>query len=430
MREFEQRSIGLRVKGRTKMNKLKKQILNYIEHESALREFLCCGLSADPNWHQEELETLWSRVDPKDAFGFACEHEAQGAVWSALSAASIDNITKEWQESHAVIEKRLGVYMSHLDRVSIALAEVDIKLVALKNSGIARGIYQDLGSSVMGDVDLLICGKDLERAHEIFLSEGFSLLGNQDAGREALGEIMDDKVSADTNLDTEHDSFIGGREYALYLDGHDPLWFELQTRSIGGKWIPEHSEPSADDLIDDSVSIEGTAVRLLCPEDNLLQVCLHTTKHSYVRVPGFRLHTDVDRIVRFTDVNWEEFLRKVKALHVKTAVYYALLFPSVLLRTPIPEGVLMELRPGSLKNMILTRSIYRADLFHPRKKKWSKLGYLFFLVLLYDSFSQLRTSIFPDKKWMMKKYKLKPSMFWWLCYFKRFLGWIFKRANT
>lgn len=412
------------------MNKLKKQILNCVEAESALREFLCCGLSADPDWHKEELPTLWSKIDPEEAFEFACVHEAQGAVWSALSTATIEGVADKWRESHAKIEHRLSIYMAQLDRISAALAESGIRLVALKNSGIARGVYQDLGASVMGDVDLLICGKDLAQSHDIFLREGFALLGNQDAGREVLGERMQGQEDSDEELDDAHDTFIGGREYAFYIDGEEPLWFELQTRSIGGKWIPEDSEPSADELMEDSVSIEGSKVRLLCPEDNLLQVCLHTTKHSYVRVPGLRLHTDVDRIVRYSDVDWEDFLRKVKGLYVKTAVYYALLFPATLMRTPIPQDVLEELKPGRLKNCLLLRTICRADLFHPRRKKWNKLSYLFFLIMLYDGVPQFWASVFPAKEWMMKKYKLKPSMFWWLSYFKRFTDWIFKRANT
>ena len=53
-----------------------------------------------------------------------------------------------------------------------------------------------------------------------------------------------------------------------------------------------------DDLIDRSQQIEGTSLRILSPEDNLLQVCLHTAKHSYVRSPGFRLHLDVDQLFR------------------------------------------------------------------------------------------------------------------------------------
>jgi hypothetical protein len=412
------------------MNSLKNKIFERRPSEAALREFVCCGLSADSNWHEAELAKLWSRVDSINAFNFAKMHEAQGAISSALKTASVVGISMEWSESHAAIADRIGLYMSHLDRIASALAKEGVRLVALKNSGIARGLYQDLGANVMGDVDLLVSPEDFEKAHEVFIEEGFALLGNQDAGRETLGEIMEAGAATEQALDTAHDAFVGGREYALYLEGHDALWFELQTRSIGGRWISEDSEPSAQELMDRSVGVEGSDIRLLCPEDNLLQVCLHTMKHSYVRAPGLRLHTDVDRIVRRTKIDWDAFLADAQARHVKTAVYYSLLIPSVLLRTPIPERVLQKLRPGAVKDYLLIRTLCNADFFYPNEKKWSKFSYLLFVVLLYDGIAQLWLSIFPRKEWMLKKYKLKPTGLWWLSYIKRLTGWIFKRADT
>ena len=412
------------------MNRLKNKIFSRRPNEAALRVFVCCGLSADPHWHKKELATLWSRVDPIDAFNFASMHEAQGAISSALKTAGIDEIPKEWSQSHSVIADRIGLYMSHLDRIAGALAKAGIRLVALKNSGIARGLYQDLGANVMGDVDLLVSPADFEKAHEVFVETGFALLGNQDAGREALGEIMEAGAATEQALDTAYDAFVGGREYALYLEGHDPLWFELQTRSIGGRWISEDSEPSARELMDRSVGVEGSDIRLLCPEDNLLQVCLHTMKHSYVRAPGLRLHTDVDRIVRHTEIDWDALVADAQARHVKTAVYYSLLIPSVLLRTPIPERVLQKLRPGVVKDYLLIRTLCKADFFYPNEQKWSKLGYLLFVILLYDGIRQLWLSIFPRKEWMFKKYKLKPTGLWWLSYIKRLTGWVFKRGDT
>ena len=56
----------------------------------------------------------------------------------------------------------------------------------------------------------------------------------------------------------------------------------------------------------------------------MLQVALHTAKHSYVRAPGFRLHVDVDRIVSTQNIDWKIFENMVCKLRVKTAVYISL----------------------------------------------------------------------------------------------------------
>ena len=101
--------------------------------------------------------------------------------------------------------------------------------------------------------------------------------------------------------------------------------------------------------------IPGSAARLLAPEDNLLQIALHTAKHSYVRAPGFRLHTDVDRVVRRQPLNWDLFLTRVIALEVKTPVFFSLAIPRSLFGTPIPDEVLAQLQPHPWKLALITK---------------------------------------------------------------------------
>ena len=138
------------------------------------------------------------------------------------------------------------------------------------------------------------------------------------------------------------------------------------------------------------------------PEDNLLQVCIHTAKHSYVRAPGMRLHMDVDRIVAHTDIDWELFLKKVKEAHVCTSTYLSLYIPSVILHTQIPQWVLDELRPKNIKRLM--KLLSEAGLPHPHEKKFSKIGFLLFQTALYDKKTDLVRVIYPSKVWMHHRY--------------------------
>ena len=88
-----------------------------------------------------------------------------------------------------------------------------------------------------------------------------------------------------------------------------------------------------------------------------------------------------------------------------------------LLRTPIPEGVLEELKPGRVKVKILLGWLLRVGLFDPDGKKWSRVGYIIFVCLLYDNFSELLKSIFPSEKIIRESYPNdddKP-LFWLYC---------------
>lgn len=325
-----------------------------------------------------------------------------------------DAVPGRWLEAVQSMEERIGLYMEQLDRAADALARAGIPLVALKNSGIARGLHPSLASSPMGDVDVLVSPRDFRRAHEVLEELGFQL---DDRSPFALSGIEDAEAH-------------GGAEYRVPLRDGSTLWFELQWRPVAGRWIRPDQEPPADELIARSVAIEGTAARLLAPEDNLLQVCLHTAKHSYVRAPGFRLHTDVDRIVHYCEIDWDSFCERVEQSGLRTAVYLSLLIPARLLRTRVPDEVLQRLDFAPWKHRFLEHWIGRVGLFGPRERKWSKPGYILFNLFLYDSLAGIWQAVFPDSAWMQRQYKFSRPWMLPLAHARRLFGLLFQRANT
>jgi hypothetical protein len=212
------------------------------------------------------------------------------------------------------------------------------------------------------------------------------------------------------------------------LPGGEKLWFELQWRPVAGRWIRPDQEPTADELMARSVPIEGTAVRLLAPEDNLLQVALHTAKHTYVRAPGFRLHTDVDRIVRRQPIDWQLFTERVIKLQVKTAVYFSLSIPKILFGTPIPDEVLRQISPARWKEQLISRWLERAGIFNPDERKFSPPAYIAFTSLLYDDHSGLRRAIFPDSDWMHERYGFSSRLLLPYYHLRRVANLAFKRV--
>jgi hypothetical protein len=220
----------------------------------------------------------------------------------------------------------------------------------------------------------------------------------------------------------------GGSEYSVTLSDGSHLWFELQWRPVSGRWIRPDQEPDTDELIERSVEIKGSKARLLSPEDNLLQVALHTAKHSYVRAPGFRLHTDVDRIIRSFKVDWTLFVDRVMRLQVKTAVFFSLALAYDLLKTPIPIEVLDKLRPASWKVWLISRWLEKVGLFDPDGKKWGRVGYVLFVALLYDSSTGLAKGIFPNQEWMKERYGIKSRWLLPLLYIHRIFDLIWRRT--
>jgi len=357
---------------------------------------------------------LYERLGDRAAWALARENQVESLVAHVLMETLGSEVPAPWRQAHEATRQRLASYLGELDRLAARLAQDGIPLVALKNGGIARGIFPCPGCCPMGDLDVLVARRHFRQAHEILLEEDYTF-----AFRSPLEQA---------SLPAAEQS--GGAEYWKILPGGAKLWLELQWRPVAGRWIRPDQEPEAEELLAGSLPIPGSAARLLAPEDNLLQVALHTAKHSYVRAPGFRLHTDVDRVVRRQGLNWEVFMARVKSLEVKTPVYFSLALPRFLFGTPIPDEVLAHLQPPAWKLALLTGWLQRVGLFNPDAPKFGRAGFVFFTALLYDDLRGLRRGLFPARAWMRERYGCHRA--WLLAYYygRRLADLALRRVST
>lgn len=382
----------------------------HVNHPFSEIAFAC--MADKPASEKRELfRNFYKPASDLELFSFAQENEITPQIAHAVQDSLGDNAPAHWVDAHDTTERTIRTYLDELDRVASVLASREIQLVALKNTGIARGIHPCPGCSPMGDLDVLVDRSRFQEAHKLLLGQGYI----------PERSFRSTRV---TNVDLEASELGGGVEYSRTLPGGSELCFELHWRPIAGRWIQPDQEPSGGELLSRSVEIPGTPVRLLSPGDNLLQVALHTAKHTYVRAPGLRLHTDVDRIVRRQSVDWSAFVHRVKESRVCTAVYFSLAIPQQLLGTPIPETVLSELRPSRRRRDWLEARLNRAGLLFPHQKKFSNGEYLRFAAMLYDDIGSLRNSIFPDAKSIRQQYGFQSPWVAPYYHFKRLVSLI------
>jgi len=345
------------------------------EKDEALRRAALVAMKARAS--ETELEAALAGLAADDLEAFAVRNRIGPIVAHAVLRAGPSQQERErWDRIHGASARRMGILLGELDAVAARLATAGIRLVALKNAGIARGIYSCPACCPMGDVDVLVELGRFREAHRLVLECGFTHASRS-------------KVEP---AELEHGIASGGTEY-LKRVGDEEVWFELQWRPIAGRWIRKDQEPDGAALLGRSVPIEGTDVRLLAPTDNLLQVSLHTAKHTYVRAPGLRLHTDVDRLVAFAPPDWTAFVAQARNLQVKTPVYLSLACARELLGTVVPAEVFEALAPPPWKIRLALAWLRRADFFEPDRRKFTRLGMLAFHSLLYDDAAGLSASL-------------------------------------
>jgi len=126
------------------------------------------------------------RLDAVRAFGrdriddwlrFAQDNRVAPIVAHTLLEAYGDDFAQaeEAKNIYARSERRMAVLMDELDAVASRLAQEGIRLLALKNAGIARGIYPHVGCCPMGDLDVLIDKDRFREAHRLIEETGFVL---------------------------------------------------------------------------------------------------------------------------------------------------------------------------------------------------------------------------------------------------------------
>jgi hypothetical protein len=379
------------------------------------QRLLCRAIADEPvQVRGAAARQLWEQLGDQGALALARENQVDALLAHVLMEIFGSELSAPWRQAHDETLQRLGLYLGELDRLAARLADDGIPLVALKNGGIARGIFPCPGCCPMGDLDVLVSIRHFRRAHELLLDEGYTFEFRSPLEKASL-------EAAESG---------GGAEYWKVLPGGTKLWLELQWRPVAGRWIRPDQEPKAEELLARSIPIPGSAARLLAPEDNLLQVALHTAKHSYVRAPGFRLHTDVDRIVRRQRLNWEVFLKRVTSLQVKTPVFFSLAIPRFLFGTPVPDEVLAQLQPPAWKLALITGWLQRVGLFNPDAPKFGRAGFVVFTALLYDDLKGLWRGLFPGKAWMRAHYRFQSGCLLPYYYGRRLMDLALRRVST
>lgn len=323
------------------------------------------------------------------------EHEQRGLSFLTLP---------EWALAFNKTDQQVGKLFSVLEEISVILKNHNIDVLLLKNTGIAKIGSLPCGANPMGDIDLLVRADHLVKVDKLMLENGFVRMAEKQG--------------------------IEPHEFEYVLNrGGAKLRVEVQTRPVSGRWISSEQEPSGDFLWDNAKRIGVTNCFTFTPELALLLVGLHTAKHSFVRAPGFRLHTDVDRIVAGSNIDWAAFLLLARTFKVTVPVYFSLELARRFLGTKIPKFVLNDLKPSGLKVYFIETSLKRVGFLDPMAPKWSRVGYILFVVALFDDNKQFLRSVFPDLSLPSYGYQALNQKYGFFAHAIRIVDLMFNRKN-
>jgi hypothetical protein len=239
-------------------------------------------------------------------------------------------VRQEFDEAARRVTYRVMRFHRELASLLDKLAATGVPVIPLKGACLATRYYRDLALRDFGDLDLLV---PLDR--------------------------LDDAVAAAHELGYRSSRQIDGAVVeatarhapTCFKDGAGPIELHWQlampaegvTIDVTGVWA--RSMP---------VTVLGRHARMLCPEDLVLHLCVHT---SYQHLFGFGVRSLYDIAVVLDDpstpFDWERFESLTRASRGADGAFLALDLARRLVGARVPAEALARLRPDTVDSIVL-----------------------------------------------------------------------------
>jgi hypothetical protein len=214
-----------------------------------------------------------------------------------------------------------------LGKVLGVLGKNNIPVMALKGAHLARLVYGNIALRPMGDLDLLVKKKDLPGVEEKLLGIGFAPIALQ----KKMTEI---------------------HHHLVYRWPEKEICVEVHWNIIGSAY-PFHVDPEGLWNRARPAVFDGLEILVLCPEDLLLHLCLHTARDLYQT--GLRPFCDLLEVIRRNEnkMDWDQVFFRSGEWGIRKFVYLTLNLTRELLGASVPEDLLKTIRPPDFEERVM-----------------------------------------------------------------------------
>jgi hypothetical protein len=206
------------------------------------------------------------------------------------------------------------------------MAAAGLPVIVLKGPALSRTEYPTAALRPYDDLDIVVKEQDEEAAAALLTSSGYrEMPSGIERAWQAAGEQLPETAPF-------HRQFRGDRNGAMFELHTDPLQLGLSPVCENDRWIRSLPLPQ----------VPGAS--MLCPEDQLVHLCLHAHKHGFSRLIWLK---DLDLVLRSSGyyLDWNLVLSVARREGVAGSVWYGLRLAKMLLGTPVPPQVWGSFRP-------------------------------------------------------------------------------------
>lgn len=204
-------------------------------------------------------------------------------------------------------------YLACAGRVLSTCRESDIDVIPLRGIAFVESLYRNIALRPLSDVDLLVRPSAFQRL------------------RVLLDSLRYWPVAGHPNQWTNADIVL---DIHVDLAGVERIAARGRAAQIDMEMVWDAAVPAV---------IAGVETRTLSWTDTVLVCCLHAIKHSCDRLVWF---ADLAALLTCQTIDWDSVISRARWFHLTKPVYYALAYLQATIGTPLPAGMMDELRPA------------------------------------------------------------------------------------
>jgi len=296
-----------------------------LEYSSEFRLLIASGILPLNNCEIEHLQLLCSENINWGIFIALVErHRLLPTVYRNLSSHALyivpDPTLSGFKQEAELNRRRILRLLGELSRISKDFDQEGIQLCALKGPLLAQRLYGDASLRTSVDLDLLVYPEDVEKAELLLMAGGY-------------------KRSEPAIPLTSHQRqmYIQKRHDFAYYHPQRHIEIELHWAITSIKNLVPMQEVRQMLSRTKSMAFAGPGLHVLSDEDLPVNLLIHGSKHSWLRLKWL-----VDFVVWMrqpVEPDWEELKQKMENLGLQRMLGQGVLLANWLFDLPIPEPV-------------------------------------------------------------------------------------------
>ncbi|NES70734.1 MAG: nucleotidyltransferase family protein [Okeania sp. SIO2D1] len=310
---------------------------------------LCCSTTKIEPLKAEEVQSLVQQeLDWPKLIRLATSHGVKPLLYQNLSKicpeAVPPAILTQLQKDFRTNALRNLHLTKELLKILDIFTEHNIPALCFKGPTLAVSTYGDLSLRQFSDLDILIHERDLVKARDLMLNQGFQM-------RFHVIELTEKEEAAFIGSKNIH-QFV--RECAYEMENKQgnvllEIHWEVIPKYFAFPLKPEYLWENSQ-----TVTLLGTNVANLSPEDTLLLLCIHGAKDCWDKLNRV---CDIAELVRtHPQLAWEKVLEQAKRQGSDRVLLHGLLLAHKLLGTSLPKLVWQKIKRDSTIGAIATQA--------------------------------------------------------------------------